>query len=194
MPSYVRTIQYTFAMLTFALVAATVSAQSADAASEASYEIGPEDVLVIDVWKEKDLQREVVVRPDGWLTFPLIGNIQASGRTPGQLEKEIKTRLTKFIPDPVVSVTIKQVHGLKIFVIGKVGKPGEYMVGRYVDVLQALTLAGGLTPFADEDEIKIVRKQNGKETVIPFDYSQVKRGRALEQNIQLKSGDVVLVP
>jgi polysaccharide biosynthesis/export protein len=159
-----------------------------------AYEIGPEDLLEISVWNEKELQREVTVRPDGWLTFPLVGNIQAAGKTPQQVETDIKTRLRKYIPDPVVTVTVKKVQGLKIFVIGKVGKPGEYMVGRYVDVLQALTLAGGLTPFADEDDIKIVRKQNGKETIIPFDYSQVKRGRRLEQNIQLKSGDVIVVP
>lgn len=174
----------------------SVKQSPAIGSSEASggYEIGPEDLLEISVWREKDLQREVTVRPDGWLTFPLIGNVQAAGRTPQALEADIKKRLTKFIPDPVVSVTVKKVQGLKIFVLGKVGKPGEYMVGRYIDVLQALTLAGGLTPFADEDDIKIVRKHNGKETIIPFDYSQVKRGRRLEQNIQLKAGDVVMVP
>jgi polysaccharide biosynthesis/export protein len=198
MPASVSAIRNLFIFaFVFLVVSTSAWAQAAaNGGSEAvaTYEIGPEDVLDISVWKEKDLQREVVVRPDGWLTFPLVGNIQAAGRTPGQLENEIRNRLKKYIPDPVVTVAVKQVHGLKIFVIGKVGKPGEYMVGRYVDVLQALTLAGGLTPFADEDSIKIVRKQNGKETVIPFDYSQVKRGRGLDQNIQLKSGDVVLVP
>jgi polysaccharide biosynthesis/export protein len=170
----------------------TASAPAAEA--QGGYEIGAEDVLEISVWREKDLQREVTVRPDGWLTFPLIGNVQAAGKTPQQLEADIKKRLTKYIPDPVVSVTVKKVQGLKIFVMGKVGKPGEYMIGRYVNVLQALTLAGGLTPFADEDDIRIVRRQNGKETVIQFDYSQVKKGQRLEQNIQLKSGDVIVVP
>ncbi len=158
------------------------------------YQIGPEDILDISVWREKDLQREVIVRPDGWLTFPLVGNVEAAGRTPQQLESEIRQRLRKFIPDPVVTVSVKKIQGLKIFVTGRVGKPGEYMVGRYVDILQALTLAGGLTPFAKEDKIKVLRKQGGKEVVIPFDYSEVKKGKRLEQNITLRSGDVIVVP
>jgi polysaccharide export outer membrane protein len=107
--------------------------------------------------------------------------------------------LRKYIPDPVVTVSIKKVAGYKIYVIGKVNKPGEYVVGRYVDVLQALTLAGGLTPFAAEGEIRVLRKQEAddgtvKETVIPFDYADVKKGRSLQQNIFLRSGDVVVVP
>lgn len=159
-----------------------------------NYEIGPEDVLDVSVWREKDLQREVLVRPDGWLTFPLVGNVEAAGKTPQQLENEIRQRLRKFIPEPVVTVTVKKIQGLKIFVIGRVGKPGEYMVGRYVDILQALTLAGGLTPFAKEDKIKVVRKKGGKEIIIPFDYSEVKKGKRLEQNITLRSGDVIVVP
>lgn len=159
-----------------------------------NYEIGPEDLLEISVWNEKDLQRQVLVRPDGWLTFPLVGNIRAAGKTTQELQAEITKRLKKYIPDPVVTVTVQKVQGLKVFVIGKVGKPGEYMVGRYVDVLQALTLAGGLTPFAKEDQIKILRKQGGAERIIPFDYSEVKRGRNLDQNIRLQAGDVVMVP
>jgi polysaccharide export outer membrane protein len=158
------------------------------------YEIGPEDVLGISVWKEQDLQREVLVRPDGWITFPLVGNLKAAGRTAYELEQEIRLKLRKFIPDPVVTVSVLKIQGLKIFVLGRVGKPGEYMVGRYVDVLQALTLAGGLTPFAKESQIKIVRKQDNKEVVIPFDYSEVKHGRQLNQNIKLKSGDTIIVP
>jgi polysaccharide export outer membrane protein len=158
------------------------------------YEIGPEDLLEIYVWKEKDLQREVLVRPDGWLTFPLVGNISAKGKTAQVLQDEITARLRKYIPDPNVSVSVKKVAGYKIFIIGKVNKPGEYVVGRFVDVLQALTLAGGLTPFADDDDIRIVRKQEGKETVIPFDYSDVRKGKRMEQNILLRSGDVIIVP
>lgn len=172
---------------------ATASRPQSDAGS-GDYQIGPEDLLEVAVWREKDLQREVLVRPDGWLTFPLVGNVEAAGKTTAQLQKEITSRLKKYIPDPVVTVTVKKIQGLKVFVIGKVGKPGEYVVGRYVDVLQALSLAGGLTPFARENDIKIVRKQDGREQIIPFDYSQVKRGRNLEQNIRLQAGDVVMVP
>jgi len=158
------------------------------------YEIGPEDLLEIHVWKEKDLQREVLVRPDGWLTFPLVGNLSAKGKTAQQLQEEIATRLRKYIPDPNVSVSVKKVAGYKIFIIGRVNKPGEFVVGRFIDVIQALTLAGGLTPFADDDNIRILRKEEGKETVIMFDYADVKKGRNLEQNIMLKSGDVIIVP
>lgn len=174
--------------------AAHAASRANSAATGGGYEIGPEDVLDISVWREKDLQREVLVRPDGWLTFPLVGNVEAAGKTAQQLEGEIRQRLQKFIPEPVVTVTVKKIQGLKVFVTGRVGKPGEYMVGRYIDVLQALTLAGGLTPFAKEDKIKVLRKQGGKEVVIPFDYSEVKKGKRLEQNITLRSGDVIVVP
>lgn len=161
-----------------------------------SYEVGAEDLLDVSVWKEKDLQKEVLVRPDGWLSFPLVGDIQANGKTTKQIEDEIRDRLRKYIPDPVVNVSVKKIAGYKIFVIGKVNKQGEYVVGRYVDVVQALSLAGGLTPFADESGIRIIRKEsaNGPETVFRFDYSDVKKGRALEQNIMLKSGDVIVIP
>jgi polysaccharide export outer membrane protein len=176
----------------------TASAENPIGAGEipgGEYEIGPEDLLEIFVWKEKDLQREVLVRPDGWLTFPLVGNVSAKGKTAQQLQDEIATRLRKYIPDPNVSVSVKKVAGYKIFVIGKVHKPGELVVGRFIDVIQALTLAGGLTPFADDDNIRILRKdQEGKETVIMFDYADVRKGRQLEQNIMLKSGDVIIVP
>src|ERR1051325_2173762 len=174
--------------------AAAVPNAAARDATGGDYEIGPEDLLDVSVWHEKDLQREVLVRPDGWFTFPLVGNVNAANKTTAQLQNEITQRLKKYIPDPVVSVTVKKIQGLKVFVIGKVGKPGEYVVGRYVDVLQALTLAGGLTPFANESDIRILRKQGGKEQVIPFDYAQVKKGRALEQNILLQAGDVIMVP
>ena len=162
--------------------------------SGGSYQIGPEDLLDISVWKEKDLQREVLVRPDGWITFPLVGNIEAKGKTAQQLQDEIKQWLRQYIPNPEVSVSVKKIAGYKIFVIGRVNKPGDFVVGRYIDVLQALSLAGGLTPFAEEGNIKIVRKENGKEIIMRFNYSEVKKGRRLEQNITLQSGDVLIVP
>jgi len=162
--------------------------------SGGDYKIGPEDILEISVWKEKDLQREVLVRPDGWFTFPLVGNIEAKGKTAQQIQEEITQWLKEYIPNPVVSVSVKKIAGYKIFVIGRVNKPGEYVVGSYIDVLQALTLAGGLTPFAEEAKIKIVRKENGKKTILPFDYSTVKKGKRMEQNITLMSGDVIIVP
>jgi polysaccharide biosynthesis/export protein len=158
------------------------------------YQIGPEDVLEISVWKEEGLKKEVLVRPDGGISFPLAGDMQAAGKTARQLQQEITQRLEKFMSDPVVAVAILKIVGNKIYVIGRVNKPGEYAPGRYVDVLQALSMAGGLTPFAAENDIKVVRKENGKDLVFPFRYSQVKAGDKLEQNITLKGGDVVVVP
>ena len=158
------------------------------------YEIGPEDVLDISVWKEEGLKKEVLVRPDGGIAFPLAGDMQAAGKTARQLQEEITQRLEKFIADPVVSVAVLKVNGNKIYVIGRVNKPGEFVAGRYVDVLQGLSMAGGLTPFAAENDIKVVRKDNGKDIVFPFRYSDVKKGINLGQNILLKGGDVVVVP
>ncbi len=158
------------------------------------YLIGPEDVLEITVWKEEGLKKEVLVRPDGGISFPLAGDMQAAGKSARQLQEEIAQRLGKFMSDPVVSVAILKIIGNKIYVIGRVNKPGEYAPGRYVDVLQALSMAGGLTAFAAENDIKVLRKESGKDLVFPFRYSQVKAGQNLDQNITLKGGDVVVVP
>lgn len=158
------------------------------------YRIGPEDVLEISVWKEPDLQRQVLVRPDGGISFPLAGDIQAAGRSARELEALISQSIRKYIPEAVVTVSVTTVAGYRIFIIGKVQSPGQYVIGRYIDVLQALTLAGGLTPYASESNVKIIRRQAGNQTVIPFSYADAEDGEALEQNILLKSGDVVLVP
>ena len=159
-----------------------------------AYRIGPEDVLEIFVWKEPELQREVLVRPDGGISFPLAGDLEAAGRTPVEVQEELTKRLQRYIPEAVVTVTVTKVAGYRIFVVGKVTNPGQFVVGRYVNVLQALTLAGGLTPYASENKIKVVRKKGGREITFPFQYSSVKKGRKLEQNILLQSGDVVVVP
>jgi polysaccharide export outer membrane protein len=158
------------------------------------YPIGAEDVLEISVWKEEGLKKEVLVRPDGGISFPLAGDMQAAGKTARQLQQEITQRLEKFMSDPVVSVAVMKIASNKIYVIGRVNKPGDYLAGRYVDVLQVLSMAGGLTPFAAENDIKVLRKENGKDIVFPFRYSQVKAGNNLDQNIVLKGGDVVVVP
>jgi polysaccharide export outer membrane protein len=163
-------------------------------AKSPGYQIGPEDVLHISVWKEEELNREVLVRPDGGISFPLAGNMQAAGKTIQELTKELTGRIQRYIPDAVVTVTVGKVSGYDIFVIGKVQKPGQYTLGQYVDVLQALTLAGGLTPFASEDNIRIQRRESGKVLVFPFEYSDIQKGRKLHQNIILQSGDVVVVP
>lgn len=162
--------------------------------AEPGYRLAPEDILEISVWREDGLKKEVVVRPDGFISFPLAGELLAAGRTTDELKTELVGRLSKLIAEPEVSIAVLRVGGNKIYVIGRVNKPGEFAAGRYIDVLQALSMAGGLTPFAAENEIKIVRKDNGKDTFLPFRYSDVRKGRNLEQNITLRSGDVIVVP
>ena len=159
-----------------------------------SYRVCPEDVLEISVWREDTLKKEALVRPDGGLSYPLIGEVQVAGKTVLEIRDEIAKRLERFIPDPAVSVAILKVGSQRVYVIGKVNKPGEYPLGRYVDVLQALSMAGGLTPFADSNEIRVMRREDGRQIVLPFEYGRVVRGQKVEQNIQLRGGDVVVVP
>ncbi len=159
-----------------------------------AYQIQPGDVLTISVWKEKDLGADVLVRPDGRLSFPLTGDIQASGRTVEQVQQEVTARLSKYMPDPVVTVVMKQIQGNVVYVIGKVNKPGAFVANDYIDVMQALSLAGGITPFASENSVRILRRVNGVETAIPFKYGQIERGKHLSQNITLQAGDIVVVP
>ncbi len=158
------------------------------------YLVGPEDILEISVWREESLQREVLVRPDGRISFPLVGDLQVAGSTPGEIQSKLSARLKKFIPDPVVTVVVTKIGGYKIYIIGQVKQSGQYAVGRYLDVVQALALAGGLTPYAAENKIKIFRRENGKQKIIPFKYEDIKKGRGLEQNIILKSDDLIVVP
>ncbi|MEO8006256.1 MAG: polysaccharide biosynthesis/export family protein [Betaproteobacteria bacterium] len=162
--------------------------------ADLDYELSPEDVLEISVWKEESLTKQVVVRPDGAFSFPLVGDVQATAKTIEQVRAEIKERLKKYIPDPVVSVSLLKVTGYKIYVIGRVNKPGEFVTGRFVDVLQALAMAGGLTPFAAENDIRILRRVQGKEYVRKFRYADVRNGENLDQNLILRSGDTVVVP
>ncbi len=161
---------------------------------EPGYRLGAEDVLLVSVWKDEQLTREVVVRPDGMFSFPLVGDIQAENQTVEDIRGELVKRLTKYIPNPNVSVSVTKVASYKVYVVGRVNKPGEYVIGHYTDVLQALSLAGGLTPFAGENEIKVMRRVRGGQQAIPFRYGDIRKGRDLEQNILLQRGDVVMVP
>lgn len=158
------------------------------------YQIQPEDILDIFVWKEEDLTKKVTVGPDGSISLPLIGTILAGGRTTAALQKDITVALQEYIPDAVVTVSIRTLRGMRIYVSGKVNKPGQYELGRYVDVLQALSLAGGPTAFADASNITIQRRTGGSVEVFKFNYDQVHKGKKLEQNILLKPNDIVLVP
>ena len=159
-----------------------------------TYKVGPEDVLEVTVWKEEGLKKESLVRPDGGISYPLVGEVQAAGKTVLEIREELTRRLEKFIADPAVSVAILKVGSQRVYVIGRVTRPGDFPVGRYIDVLQALSMAGGLTPFADANAIRVMRREGDKQVVLPFEYNRVVRGEKLEQNIQLKPGDVVVVP
>ncbi len=160
----------------------------------APYTINPGDLLEISVWKEPDLQRQVLVRPDGAFSFPLSGDIVAEGRTVEDVRLEITDQLETYIPGLVVTVTVAEIRGNKIFVIGQVNTPGEFVVNPRVDVIQALSIAGGMTPFAQVNNIKILRRRNGQQGIQSFRYSDIIKGENLEQNILLEVGDVVLVP
>ena len=175
------------AILTLWLPLSSVSAAG-------SYRLNPGDVLQITVWKEEGMQREVMVLPDGNISFPLAGHVKAAGLSPEELQGLLFKRLKKYFADPVITVTVTQLTGNKIFVIGQVRSPGQFLANRPIDVMQALSLAGGLTTFAD-DAIKILRRgQNGKQQAINFNYAETSKGRGLERNILLRAGDVVVVP
>ena len=169
-------------------------AKDNDTAKSDPYLIQPGDVLDVSVWQEPDLQREVTVEPDGTLAFPLAGELSAVGKTVVELRKALTERLVKYMPDAVVTVAVKQPLGNKIYVIGKVNRPGEFLINRYVDVMQALSMAGGTTPYADLNDILILRRTDNKQVAIPFKYGQVEDGRHLEQNRFLMSGDTIVVP
>lgn len=159
-----------------------------------AYEVKPGDLLFISVWKEPELQKEVLVRPDGAFSFPLSGEIDARNKTVEDLWREISNRLSRYIPDLIVTVSVLEINGNKIFVIGQVNEPGEFVVNPQVDVMQALSMAGGTTAFAKLNDIKILRRTPDGQIAIKFRYDDVIQGRNLKQNIMLKSGDVLVVP
>jgi polysaccharide export outer membrane protein len=159
-----------------------------------TYLLGPEDAIEISVWKEPELTKQLVIRPDGKITYPLIGEVQAAGFTVKGLQKEISNRLEKYVTDANVTVILLKAQHYKIFVTGKVNRPGDFVVGRPTTVIQAISMAGGLTPFASPGSIVVLRNVGGKEEVYPFNYNSVARGQNLEQNRTLMPGDVVVVP
>jgi polysaccharide biosynthesis/export protein len=158
------------------------------------YLLGPEDAIEVSVWKEPDLTKQLVVRPDGKITYPLIGEVQAAGRTIKELQDEISRRLEKYVTDAHVTVILLKAQNYKIYVTGKVNRPGDFMVGKPVNVMQAISMAGGLTPFASPKSIRVLRTVSGTEVVYPFNYKDVARGMMSEQNRMLLPGDVVVVP
>ena len=161
--------------------------------SAPDYKIGAGDMLEISVWKDPALSRQVVVLPDGSISFPLIGRLSASGKTVEQLKAEIGEKLVRYIPEPELSVIVQQVSSNVVYIIGKVNRPGPIALNRNIDVLQALSIAGGLNIFADKADIRIFRKTEDQTMVIPFNYKKVTEDYKLEENIILQRGDVILV-
>jgi polysaccharide biosynthesis/export protein len=159
------------------------------------YTVKPGDTLLVSVWKEPELQHPVLVEPDGTFAFPLCGQIDAHDKTVAQLQQEIAQHLAHYITDPVVTVSLQKIAGNRVYVIGQVQKPGAFVVNPRVDVMQAISMAGGTTPFASLGNIKIIRRMaNGEQEALPFNYNDVIHGNDLEQNITLEAGDVVVVP
>lgn len=164
------------------------------AAAGEAYTLNPGDILRISVWNEEALQQEVMVLPDGTISFPLVGILKVVSKTPAQIQDQIRAKLSRVIPDPEINVMVKSVNGNNIFIIGKVNKPGQIPMIRPTDVMQALSLAGGLTPYAKSDKIRIIRRTDKGQEVIKFDYTKIAEGRSLNTNIMLKSGDTIVVP
>jgi polysaccharide biosynthesis/export protein len=159
-----------------------------------AYRLQPGDVITVSVWKEQELQNEVLVRPDGGFSFPLAGDVDAIGKTVDEIRAVLVERLKRYIPNPVVTVAVKQIGGNRIYVVGRVNRAGDFPLSSPLDVMQAIALAGGATPFAAINDIVILRRQNGEQQALHFHYSDVARGRDLSQNVLLQGGDTVVVP
>jgi polysaccharide export outer membrane protein len=158
------------------------------------YVIGEEDVLTVTVWKEKDLSGSAVVRPDGKITVPLVGEIYVVGMKPAQLQKLLEEKFKPFITVAQVSVTVNQINSRKIYLIGQVVREGTVPINGSMTVLQVLAGAGGLRDFAKRKKIYLLRKQGNQEIRFPFDYDAAIRGRNTEQNIRVEPGDTIVVP
>jgi polysaccharide export outer membrane protein len=167
----------------------------AETGSAGDYKIAPSDVLEITIYGEEGLTRnQLVVRPDGKVSFPLVGDVEVGGLTTAQVKDIVEEKVRTYIPEAVAAVSVMQLGSLQYYVVGKVAKPGMYNVSKPLTVMQALALAGGMVTFAKEDKISILRN-HGNETVrLPFNYEEIKKGKNLEQNILLERGDVVVVP
>lgn len=177
--------------LLFSTLVSTLAQADGKAPAE-GYKLQPGDMIEVSVWKEPDLQRELLISPDGYISLPLLGHLRAAGHNLRTLNAAVAKKLSAFIPDPSVTVMLKQASGSRFFVMGKVNRPGAYPLNTTTSVLQALSTAGGVTVYAKSKAIKVIRE--GSDTAISFNLDQVDSGKNLAQNISLKNGDVVVVP
>ena len=189
------------ALLALGIIGASTQVQAQAGAGQvatpgaAEYRIHGGDRLLVGVYDDPKMPpMDITVTPDGKFSFPLIGSIMAGGKTPEQLRVEMETKLRKYVAEPIVTVTVTEVKGNVAYVVGQVQKPGPIVMNPSVNVLQALSIAGGGNPYAKMDSIIIIRGGQGGQKVMGFHYGQVSGGKSLEQNVQLESGDVVVVP
>lgn len=174
--------------------------QNADASTapkphDDSFVIGNDDVLAINVWKEPDVSRSIPVRSDGKISLPLVGEVQATGRTPLKLEQDIAARLKSYIAEPEVTVIVQQINSQKFNILGMVNRPGSYPINNSATVLDAIALAGGFRDFSKQKAIYILRQNaDGTQTRLPFNYKEVVKGQNLAQNIKLQPRDTIVVP
>ena len=161
---------------------------------EGLYQMGPEDLIQVLIWKNEALTKTVSVRPDGWISLPLVGDIKAAGLTPMQLKATIVEKMKEFVADPNVTVIVEDIRTFKVFMVGEVVRSGAYAMKSNTTVMQALAMAGGLTQFASRTRIMILRRENGKEVGIRFNYNEVASGSDVSKNLQLRPGDTIIVP
>jgi polysaccharide biosynthesis/export protein len=179
--------------------AAAVAGSNASATTDpradpaAAFQIGPEDILDISVWKNPDLSRVVPVRPDGKVSLPLVNDIQAAGLTPATLRQQVTDKLSEFIPSPEVSVMVREVHSRKVAVVGAVKTPGRFELKSPMTVLEVIALAQGFTDFAARDRIVVLRQEGATTTRVPFNYRKIADGFE-QENFVVKPGDIVVVP
>lgn len=174
--------------------AGTSSARAAEVVVPPGYLIGPDDVLSIVYWKDKDMSSESQVRPDGKISLPLINEMHAAGLTPEQLRLKITEESKRFMEDASITVVVRQINSRKVFITGEVSKPGPYPLTSPTSVMQLIAMAGGLREYANSKKIVIMRTEGGRPVSLPFDYPAVTSGKNLKQNIELKPGDTVVVP
>jgi polysaccharide export outer membrane protein len=173
----------------------TLTPPAVRSAAQESFKIGADDVLAVSVWKEPEISRTVTVRSDGKISLPLIGELEAGGRTPRQLEVEISARLKAYVSDPDVTVIIQEIRSQKFNVLGMVTRPGSYPLTKPTTVLDAIASAGGFRDFAKQKDIYILRRDpDGSQKRLPFNYKDVIKGRNIAQNIVLESNDTIVIP
>jgi polysaccharide export outer membrane protein len=177
-----------------ATAAAVAAPRPTDPILPPGYVIGADDLLSIVYWKDKDMSADAKVRPDGRIALPLINEVVVAGLTPEQLQAKLTEESKKYMEDANITVVVREINSRKAFITGEVNKPGPYPLTSPTTVLQLISLAGGLREYADSKKIVIMRSENGRQISLPFNYKEVAGGKKLQQNIELKPGDTVVVP